>query len=97
MAGGVISNSAGITNQGYAYDPATGRWSALPNLNAALYRGAGACGFYAVGGSQVASWCRRWRRSRCCPATTRAVTDVPWLSESTSTLTLAPGASRRSR
>ena len=40
-----------ITNAGFAYDPATGAWSDLPNSNTARYRGGAACGFYKIGGS----------------------------------------------
>ncbi len=47
IAGGAISHGAAITNQGYAYDPTSDAWTPLPNLNKALYRGAGALGFYA--------------------------------------------------
>ncbi|MEJ7648957.1 MAG: hypothetical protein WKF57_07995 [Nakamurella sp.] len=55
ISGGVVDDSAAITNQGYAYDPAANTWSPLPNLNTALYRGSGALGFYAVGGNSGGS------------------------------------------
>ena len=81
-----------ITNQGYAYDPSANTWSALPNANVSVYRSAGAVGFYTVGGAQIGVG----------PISTTEVlpgydegpsSDVPWLSESPTTLTIAPGAS----
>src|SRR5262249_37308269 len=50
ISGGATSNSTVITNQGFSYDPAAGTWSALPNAPTVAYRGAGACGFYRIGG-----------------------------------------------
>ncbi len=53
ISGGVISGSElrpTLTNQGYAYSPATNAWSALPNADLTVYRGAGALGFYVAGG-----------------------------------------------
>lgn len=84
---------SGLTNQGWAYDPASDAWSALPNANAAAYRFGGALGFYTVGGGQGAL---------SAPLNTAAVlpgydqgggTDVPWLSESATSVTVAPGKS----
>ena len=46
-----VTTSSTLTNQGVAYDPQTGTWSALPNADTATYRGAGALGFYKIGGS----------------------------------------------
>ena len=40
-----------ITNRTFAYDPAAGAWSDLPNSNTARYRGGMACGVYKIGGS----------------------------------------------
>jgi len=82
-----------LTNQGWAYDPASDSWTALPNANAAAYRFGGALGFYTVGGGQGAL---------SAPLNTAAVlpgydqggsTDVPWLSESATSVTVAPGKS----
>jgi N-acetylneuraminic acid mutarotase len=92
VAGGVTQNSSAITNQGYAYDPGTGEWSALPNLNAALYRGSGAVGFYAVGGNPGGFLAPPVATVEVLPGFDQGgSSDVPWLSESESTLTLAPG------
>ena len=91
VTGGVVNG--GLTNQAWAYDPAADSWSTLPNSNVSAYRFAGALGFYTVGGGQ----------GTLTPplATTQVLpgydvgpaTDVPWLSESASTLTIAPGKS----
>ncbi len=87
VAGGVL------TNQGWAYDPTADAWTALPNANAAAYRFGGALGFYTVGGGQGAL---------SAPLNTAAVlpgydqggsTDVPWLSESATSVTVAAGKS----
>ncbi|HYJ66727.1 MAG TPA: S8 family serine peptidase [Nocardioidaceae bacterium] len=51
VAGGVVNRGSQITNEGYAYDPMDDTWSRLPNATNALYRSAGACGFYKIGGS----------------------------------------------
>jgi Kelch motif len=47
---GITNGSRTATNQGFAYDPRTDTWSALPNSTYASFRSAGACGFYKVGG-----------------------------------------------
>ncbi|WP_307795323.1 Kelch repeat-containing protein [Actinacidiphila acididurans] len=86
-----ISDNA-LTNQGFAFDPRTRAWSALPNAGTATYRGAGALGFYKLGGST----------GGITPSTVvetlpgygvDPTTDVPWLSESRHEVTLRPGES----
>jgi len=88
ISSGVTTGST-LTNQGVAYNPRTGTWSALPNANTASYRGAGALGFYKLGGST----------SGLTPTSVveylpgYAVdpdADVPWLTESATKLTLQP-------
>lgn len=95
VSGGAANSSTEITNIGYAFDPASGEWSPLPNLNTALYRGAGALGFYAIGGNPGGS-------SAPPVATTQLLagydqggdgTDVPWLSIDPTELTLPAGGS----
>ncbi|MGW7243805.1 kelch repeat-containing protein [Streptomyces sp. NPDC054804] len=49
LVGGVSHGQ--MTNQAEEYDPVTDSWSALPAANTLLYRGAGACGLYVVGGA----------------------------------------------
>lgn len=91
VKGGAIEDGGALTNQTWSYSPADNTWTALPNANASLYRGGGSLGFYAVGGlaGQI-------------PAKTSEVlagydqsdsTDVSWLTESATTVTLAAGAS----
>ena len=93
VSGGVVNNSA-VTNQGWAYDPNTNAWTALPNSNNAFYRGGGACGFYKVGGS-VSSLDPAHAESEVLPGYDSCAAggaDVPWLSEQPAELDLAAGA-----
>ena len=91
VTGGVVDG--GLTNQAWAYDPAADAWSALPNSNVSAYRFAGALGFYTVGGGQ-GTLTPPVATTQVLPGYTGGpTTDVPWLSVSASTLTLAPGAS----
>jgi len=92
LSGGVTSGFSSLTNQGYAYDPGTGTWTALPNSNSTDYRGGSACGFYRIGGStggfSPANSAEQLPGYASC-----GITHVPWLSESATLLTIAPGAS----
>ena len=90
IAGGAINDSAALTNQGYAYDPTTDAWTALPTLGTPLYRGAGALGFYAIGGKGTAPV----KTVKVLPGYDQGGSeDVTWLSADPTELTLAPGAS----
>ena len=97
VSGGVTGNGAAITNQGYAYNPLTDSWTGLPNANQAVYRGASACGFYQIGGSPGGIFVPPVAASEILPgfADCGEVTDVPWLSESATTVTLDPGATAK--
>lgn len=53
VSGGVTDDFSTVTNAGWAYDPGSDSWSALPNSNNAVYRGGSACGFYKIGGSDL--------------------------------------------
>ncbi|MEU6852658.1 carboxypeptidase regulatory-like domain-containing protein [Actinacidiphila alni] len=91
VKGGAINAGAALTNQTWAYQPTDNTWTALPNANASLYRGSGGTGFYSVGGlaGQTPA-----KNAEVLPGYDQPdVTDVTWLSESTDTLTLQPGAS----
>jgi len=88
ISSGVTTGSV-LTNQSVAFNPRTGTWSALPNANTATYRGAGALGFYKLGGStgglSPSSVVEYLPGYAVDPGA-----DVPWLSESTKQLTLRP-------
>jgi N-acetylneuraminic acid mutarotase len=88
VTSGVTTGSV-LTNQSEAFDPQTNTWSALPNASTATYRGAGALGYYKIGGSA----------GGISPSTVveylpgYAVdpgTSVPWLAASSTKLTLRP-------
>ena len=90
VQGGAVQNSSALTNQTWAYDPSSDSWSALPNANASLYRGGGAPGFFAVGGMEGQTPYKTAEELPGYDQTGGA--DVTWLSESSTTVTLAPGA-----
>lgn len=94
ISGGVVNQSSAITNQGFAFDPAAGTWSALPNANAASYRGGGAPGLYRVGGL-TGPWDPPVATVEVLPGYDQAGgnADVTWLALDTQQVTLAPGAS----
>jgi hypothetical protein len=95
VSGGAVANSSAITNQGFAFDPGANSWSPLPNSNNTTYRGGSACGFYKVGGSPGGAFVPPIANSEVLPGQVDCgqTTDVSWLSESTTSLTIAPGAS----
>ncbi|WP_345630807.1 carboxypeptidase regulatory-like domain-containing protein [Rugosimonospora acidiphila] len=97
VSGGVTNNSATVTNQGFAYDPSSDSWTALPNANNALYRGGSACGFYQIGGNPGGAFAPPLPIDSVLPgfADCGGASDVPWLSESTTSVTLAPGKSAK--
>jgi len=93
ISGGVTQDGAAITNIGFAYDPATDTWAALPNANQAAYRSGGGCGLYRIGGVPT-GFAPPMARSEVLPGFTDCApsAEVPWLSESTNRVSLAPGA-----
>jgi N-acetylneuraminic acid mutarotase len=93
ISGGVTNGFSTVTNQGYTYDPDSNAWTALPNSNNALYRGGAACGFYKIGGS-VGGFAPS-KSSEMLPGYDQctAPTDVAWLSEDNTQVTIQPGAS----
>ena len=97
-ANGELLLSGGITLQngifvatahGYAYDPQTDTWNALPDAPAATTRGGGSSGMYRVGGTthlpNVVS------TAEVLQGYDQIESDVGWLSESPWQLTLKPG------
>jgi hypothetical protein len=94
VSGGVTANNSVITNQGESYDPSTDAWTALPNSNNTVYRGGSACGFYKVGGSPGGLFSTPLASSEVLPGNVDCGenTDVSWLSENKTSVTLAAGA-----
>ncbi|WUD78113.1 carboxypeptidase regulatory-like domain-containing protein [Streptomyces sp. NBC_00510] len=80
-----------LTPEGYAYDPGSGTWSALPRTTTAVYRGGGAPGMYRVGGSDQSRFPVPVATVEELPGWDGTETDVGWLSESPVRLTLRPG------
>jgi N-acetylneuraminic acid mutarotase len=95
VSGGVTDGDNTITNQGFAYDPASNTWTPLPNANNTLYRSASACGLYQIGGNPGGGFGSPMTNSEVLPGFADCAdnTDVSWLSESTASVTLQPGAS----
>ena len=91
-SGGVTNGFSTITNQGVAYDPSSDSWSALPNSQFPRYRAGGSCGFYKIGGSS-GGFSPTPDSEALSELDQCGVTDVPWLAESPTTMTLQPGQS----
>nr|WSX81738.1 carboxypeptidase regulatory-like domain-containing protein [Streptomyces sp. NBC_00899] len=93
VSGGVTGNNTLVTNQGWAYDPAADSWQPVPNAPVTLYRSAGACGLYRIGGS--AGSFTTVATSEMLPGYDQCTesSDVNWLSESPASLTVQPGQS----
>jgi N-acetylneuraminic acid mutarotase len=92
VSGGVTDNASTLTNQGFAYSPGANAWTATANSNNTVYRAGSACGFYKIGGS-VGNF-NAVARSEVLPGFDQcgSATDVPWLSVTPTSFTLAPGA-----
>jgi hypothetical protein len=93
FSGGVTGDrvsSDTLTNQGFAYSPDTDSWTALPNSNNVVYRAGAACGFYKIGGNLGVAFPSSG--SEVLPGYDQCDTsDVPWLSEDRTEVTLQPG------
>jgi hypothetical protein len=95
VSGGITRFDSELTNQGFAFDPATGAWTALPNAADTVYRGGSACGLFQIGGYTFTGFNQ--------PAYTDSAEQlrgygecdggagVPWLSASLPQSTLQPG------
>lgn len=92
VSSGVTNGFSTITNQGFAYDPSTDSWTALPNAQFTRYRAAGACGFYKVGGSS-GGFSPTPDSELLSGLTNCGVVNIPWLTDTPSSGTLAPGQS----
>ena len=93
VVGGAVYGA--VTNRAVQYDPVSGAWTALPNPNFTVIRGAGGCGMYRVGG---------WPTTVGGGSQTAEVLpgldqcegdDVSWLTPERIGLDLAPGHSAR--
>jgi hypothetical protein len=95
VSGGVTDGTSTLTNQGFSYSPESNSWTALPNSNNSLYRGAAACGFYKIGGSL--GQFNAVKSGEVLPGYDQCTTtaDVPWLSEDKSEVTIQPGKSAK--
>ncbi|MEU6324627.1 carboxypeptidase regulatory-like domain-containing protein [Streptomyces sp. NPDC047009] len=87
ISGGSLGDGTRMTNAGYAYDPAMNWWTPLPNAPTASLDAVGALGFYSIGGwqSDMAAGSVLSGYDQVSPV------NVPWLSESRTTLTIQPG------
>lgn len=95
VSGGITSNSSTTITQGFAYDPATNAWTGMPTALATGNRGGSSLGFYRVGG-QPALGAAPSRTAQVLPGYDQDDTaDVPWLTESVTQVTLAPGETVR--
>jgi N-acetylneuraminic acid mutarotase len=92
ISSGITSGTSGstLTNQGVAYDPQAGTWTTLPNANTATYRGAGALGFYKLGGSPGNIFLPSADVEYLPGYAVDPGASVPWLAESATRLTLRP-------
>ncbi len=99
-ANGLLMTSGGQvggyrSNEGFYYDPAAGEWASLPNSIFDVYRLAGTCGFYKLGGTQgqpgTFPWVEQLPGFDDCQTTTED--PVPWLSADDGRRTLEPGES----
>ncbi|MEV0806301.1 carboxypeptidase regulatory-like domain-containing protein [Micromonospora sp. NPDC050200] len=93
VSGGVTNRSTTLTNQGFAHDPGSDTWTALPNSNSTLFRGGSACGFYKIGGSTGNRYATK--NSELLPGYDQCAdtTDIPWLSVDRTEVTIQPGES----
>jgi hypothetical protein len=89
LTGGVTDNFATVTNETLVYDPVADAWAPEANANIAVYRSGSACGFYKIGGStggfSPISDVELYPGLGDCAT----VGDVPWLSETPITGTVA--------
>jgi hypothetical protein len=94
MVGGVTGGSTAITNRVVTYDPAANTWSDGPNALFTVYRGAGSCGAYKIGGSPSPFVGSADSEVLAGLEQCDEASDVPWLSTSPSSFTLNAGKSR---
>jgi len=91
VSSGVTNGFNTITNQGYAYQPSTDSWAALPSAQFPRYRAAGGCGFYKIGGSS-GGFSPTPDSEFLSELNQCGTTDVKWLAESPTTFDVPAGA-----
>ena len=94
VSGGVTDDSTEVTNQGWAYQPSSNTWTALPNSLEPHYFGGSACGFFLAGGYQNQAY--NLSDFEELPGYGGCGTDgtqVPWLAESPQQVTVPAGGS----
>jgi Carboxypeptidase regulatory-like domain/Kelch motif len=91
ISNGVTNGFSTITNQGFAYEPSSNSWTALPNSQFPRYRAGGSCGFYKIGGSS-GGFSPTPQSEKLSELDQCGTTDVPWLSESPTEFDVPVGA-----
>ncbi|GAB3810699.1 hypothetical protein GCM10028799_04140 [Kribbella italica] len=88
VSGGAAYDSSVLTNEGFGYDPDLDRWTAIPNATQGVFRGAGACGLYRVGGKSPNFTLPIAESLPGYDDCEEAGSDAPWLSASAPTGTI---------
>jgi hypothetical protein len=82
------------SNQASQYDPASNKWSPLPNLNVPEALGGASCGLYAIGGLLPNTFFQSSWFSETLPGYDQCgPVHVPWLSAGQAGFTVSPGQS----
>ena len=91
ISSGITDDFSTMTNETFVYDPTSDSWSQDANAEVAVYRGAGACGFYKIGGfnerSGPISTVEHYPDLTECGV----APDVTWMSTSVVTGTISAG------
>ena len=93
IVGGAVSGA--ITNRAVQYDPVADVWTALPNPNFTVVRGAGGCGMYRVGGWGTLAGGGSSTAEALPGLDQCGGDDVSWLSPGRTVFDLRPGHSAR--
>ena len=88
VSGGAGYGSSVLTNEGFAYDPDLDKWTAIPNASTGVFRGAGACGLYRIGGKSPSFTMPTTETLPGYDDCEEAGSDAAWLSESAPTGTV---------
>ncbi|MYS24771.1 Galactose oxidase, central domain [Streptomyces sp. DvalAA-14] len=91
VAGGAQVTSGTVSGSSYAYDPGSDTWSALPGLPQPLMLAQAAAGWYVTGGETADG--ATTATALKLPGWDAPHADVPWLSETSPSLTVKGGKS----